>query len=153
MIQRIQSLYLLLVAILNGLLFVLPLNDMLSGGHIIRISVTGIFELIDDKTILIADLFPLLVINSISIVLAFAAIFLYKNRKAQMRLTIYNSLINVSITFLALFYAYQVASTHNIQLGFSIGLILPLIGAFLSFLAFKAIKKDDNLVKSIDRIR
>jgi len=153
MIQRIQSLYLLMAAILNSLLFIFPLNEMISSNHILTISVLGIFEQTDNQATLIADLFPLLAINVVSLLLSLISIFLYKNRKAQMRLTIYNSIINLSIALLALFYASQIASIHNINLGFSIGLMFPFIGAFLSFIAFKAIKKDDNLIKSVDRIR
>jgi len=153
MIQRIQSIYLLLVAILNSLLFVFPLNEMISGEHVIRLSILGLYDVTLEKSTLIADLFPLLAIVTVSILLSLIAIFLYKNRKLQMRISIYNSILGLGTIFLTLFYAYQIANTNQSQLGFSIGLVLPLIGSFFSFLAYKAIQKDDNLVKSVDRIR
>ena len=153
MIQRIQSIYLLMVATLNGLLFIFPLNEIISNNHILSISVMGVFEITGEQSVLIADLYPLLVINLVAILLAFVSIFLFKNRKMQMRLTVYNSIVNLSILTLALFYTYQIATIHNISLGFSVGLIFPLISAFFSYLAFRAIQKDDNLIKSIDRIR
>lgn len=153
MIQRIQSIYLLLVAILNGLLFVLPLNEMVSGSHILRLSINGLYDITEKENILVADLFPLLAIVSVSILLSVIAIFLYKNRKVQMRIAIYNSALGLGTTFLTLFYAYQISTTNETELGFSIGLLIPITGSILSFLAFKAIKKDDDLVKSVDRIR
>ncbi len=153
MIQRIQSIYLLIAASLNGLLFIFPLNEILSNNHILSISIMGISEQTGDKSIFIIDLFPLLIINLVALLLSLISLFLFKNRKVQMRLTIYNSIINLSILVLAIFYTYQITSIHDVNFGFSIGLMFPLTGAIFSFLAFRAIKNDDNLVKSIDRIR
>jgi len=153
MIQRIQSLYLLVAALLNSLLFFIPLNEMISGDHILRLSVQGLYDVTTAESVLISDLFALMIIVIISTALAFISIFLYKNRKLQMRMALYNSILELGITFLTLYFAYQIATTHETTLGFSIGLIIPIIGSVLSYLAFRAIKKDDDLVKSVDRIR
>ena len=153
MIQRIQSIYLFLVAILNSLLFILPLNEMVSGSHILRLSIFGLSDITDHGNILIVDLFPLLVIVSVSILLSLVGIFLFKNRKIQMRLSMYTSILGLGTTFLTFFYAYQITSTNSTELGFSVGLLLPIISSIFAFLAFRAIKRDDKLIKSVDRIR
>lgn len=153
MIQRIQTLYLLIGAILYSLLFFIPLNEMLAGGHLLELSINGLVEICSDKIDPIIDLYPLLILTSVSILLLTITIFLFKNRKLQMRLSIYSTIIGLGITFLIFFYTYQIASTNQIQMGFSIGMLIPLSSSILSFLAYRAIKKDDELVKSIDRIR
>ena len=150
MIQRIQSLYLLIVVILNSLLFILPLNEMNTNNGILKLSILG---LSNSKTGLYTELFPLLALTIIIILIALFTIFLYKNRKIQMRLSLYNSVLGLSLSFLAIYYASQIANSNQTSLGFSVGLLIPIIGSIISFLAFKAIQKDDKLVKSIDRIR
>lgn len=150
MIQRIQSLYLLIVVILNSLLFILPLNEMNTNNGILKLSILG---LSNSKTGQYTELFPLLALTIIIILIALFTIFLYKNRKIQMRLSLYNSVLGLSLSFLAIYYASQIANSNQTSLGFSVGLLIPIIGSIISFLAFKAIQKDDKLVKSIDRIR
>ena len=153
MIQRIQTLYLLIITILNSLLFILPLNVLALPSSNIKISILGLYSVKDGLSTLETQLFPLLALTSIIILIAFVTIFLYKKRKLQMRLSLYNSVLGLGLSFLAIYFTTQEAELNHTQISFSIGLIIPIIGSILSFLAFKAIKKDDDLVRSIDRIR
>jgi uncharacterized membrane protein len=153
MIQRIQSLYLALVAMVYSSLFYLPINEMISGTHVLKLSIWGLFEITGDQEELITEAFPLLIITSISILIALVSIFLFKNRKLQMRLSNYNSILSVGMMGLMAFYVYQIATSNQTEIGFSIGLIVPVIALIFSVLAFRAIRKDELLIKSIDRIR
>ncbi len=153
MIQRIQSLYLALVAMVYSSLFYLPINEMMSDNHVLKLSVWGLFEITGNEETLITEAFPLLIIACISILIALFSIFLFKNRKLQMRLSNYNSILSLAMIALMSYYVYQISSTNQTEFGFSIGLLVPLIALIFSILAFRAIRKDELLVRSIDRIR
>ena len=118
MIQRIQSLYLLLTAVLGAVLYFIGGNLTLTiNVLIITISALSLFT-----------------------------IFLFSKRKIQIMLTkILIALIVISICY----YALGIMSEHSA----SIGLIIPPIQLLLAVLTYFSIKRDDNLVKSYDRLR
>ena len=153
MIQRIQSIYLLIVTIITSILFVTPLNILRLPNAEIKVSILGLFSVINSESTLITPLYPLLALTSIIIIIAFVSIFLFKNRKIQMRLSLYNSVLGLSLSFISIYFITQEANINHTQISFSIGLLIPIIGAIFSFLAFRAINKDDKLIRSVDRIR
>lgn len=88
----------------------------------------------------------------ISAALSVVTIFMYKNRKRQMLVNGVNILLNI------LLIGYLAYSLSTLPGGFSnsekgIGLIVPFISILLVFIANRAIKKDEELVKSVDRFR
>jgi hypothetical protein len=143
MIQRIQTVYLLLASIISGvLIFFFNLWKSFE---------KNIFalDLIDNESYVL-KLIPVLFL--ISAILAFVAVFLFKNRKLQFvigRLTILVNLIllgvliNVSLTLPG-----EAAVSEK-----GIGMFVPILAILLLVLANKAIKKDEDLVKSVDRLR
>ncbi len=153
MIQRIQTVYLLLASIAYSLLFYFPINEMLFGNRVLVLNIWGLYEQNGDNLEQIAEAYPILILSILSVILPFLIIFLFKNRKLQMRLTLNASIISLGLMGLNLYYLYQVATTNETQIGFSVGLVLPLVAFILQILAFRAIRKDDLLIKSIDRIR
>lgn len=133
MIQRIQSLWLLLSAGLMGALFVVPY---------IR---TG-----NTYTELPIHLVAVKVLSILSIVVTFMSIFMFKNRKTQ------RTIVRLGLVLKVLVVTYIACSVLILLKGviaFDWGVALPIAAMILDFLAMKAIKKDDDLVKSIDRIR
>ncbi len=153
MIQRIQTVYLLLASIAYSLLFYFPINEMLFGNRVLVLNIWGLYEQNGDNLEQIAEAYPILILSILSVILPFLIIFLFKNRKLQMRLTLNASIISLGLMGLNLYYLYHVATTNETQIGFSVGLVLPLVAFILQILAFRAIRKDDLLIKSIDRIR
>jgi hypothetical protein len=153
MIQRIQSLYLLLVTVLYSLLFIIPLNQLIAANHVLELNIFGIYELETSGKTLIASLYPILILVIVSILISLISIFLFKKRKIQMRLSMYNAILGIGIEALALFYIYRVAENNDSSFGFAPGLLIPIVSSIFSFLAFKSIDKDEKLVRSIDRIR
>lgn len=79
-------------------------------------------------------------------------IFLYKNRKVQMTLIKIVILLNILLLGLLVYWLLNLPG-ENIFSEKGIGVIVPLVSIVLLLLAHKAIKKDDNLVKSVDRLR
>jgi len=144
MIQRIQSVYLLLAALASGgLIFVLNLWTTVKGTDVFAL------DLFNDD-VMLAKLIPILFI--VSAMDAFIAIFLFKNRKLQFvvtRIVILTQLILLGILiYLSLTLSGETAVSEK-----GIGMFLPIIVILLSVLANKAIKKDEDLVKSVDRLR
>lgn len=86
-------------------------------------------------------------------VLSFAIIFMYKSRKNQLRLTGLLILLIILLIAATAFFAYSVIQSRDAELVSWYKLILPLLMLAASFLAFRGIRKDENLVRSYDRLR
>ncbi|MFK7749754.1 MAG: DUF4293 domain-containing protein [Kordia sp.] len=136
MIQRIQSLYMLLVAIVaGGLTFVFNL-----------------YTLESEVEIFAKDDYLYLGLFSASAVFALITIFLFKNRKLQFVLNRFNILFHLIL--LGIFAYRMLIVSGEIEISEKgIGVVLPLISIVLLVLANRAIKKDEDLVKSVDRLR
>jgi len=86
-------------------------------------------------------------------VLSSITISLFKNRRVQLILCkLLLTLISAFITALVI-YSYMVISRYNVELMPGIKMSVPVIQLILVVLAYRGIKKDDNLVKSYDRLR
>ena len=93
MIQRIQTLFLLAVVVLSGLLLTGDLLIMNSGsGTLFTISFQGLGE---EGGEIIQRLWPLSFLMALVPVLALVAIFLYRKRSTQMRVTMITLLLSL----------------------------------------------------------
>ena len=136
MIQRIQSIYLGIVALVAG---VLPFFVNL------WINAKGAAIYAQDE-LLIAGAFY------ISGALALLTIFLFKNRKNQFVVNRLNMILNL---FLLGFFVYRSLNLSG-EASVSekgIGMLIPVFSIVFLVLANRAIKKDEDLVKSVDRLR
>lgn len=143
MIQRIQSIYLLLVGILSSLLFFFPFQKNIVGLSEIKAIQLGLMES-ENNLLLIAS-----ILNLIILVDSITAIFFFKNRRLQMILCLYLMAMNIALLGLMYFGSAQIDGIPTYQLPF----IIPVINIILSIFAYKNIKRDEELVKSADRIR
>ncbi len=136
MIQRIQTIYLLLATAASlGLPAVLSLYSDSNGDAVWA-----------KDNLLYLGLF------AGSALLSFIAIFLYKNRQHQFVLGRLNIILNF-VLLGVLVYQSQILSGGTAVLEKGIGMIIPLVSIVLIALANKAIKRDEDLVKSVDRLR
>jgi hypothetical protein len=143
MIQRIQTIYLFLASIVSGgLIFMFNLWSTLKE----QIYVVDLFvkELISFKMI------PIMFF--VSAILSIVTIFLYKDRKLQFVVGRIIILINLFLLAL-LIYLSLTLSGETLVSEKGIGMFLPILAILLVVLANKAIKKDEDLVKSADRLR
>ncbi|WP_150451948.1 DUF4293 domain-containing protein [Arenibacter lacus] len=136
MIQRIQTLYLIVVIILGAVLpFFVNLWSDAAGN-----------ELYADNAVFVSLAFYG------SAVLALVAIMMYKNRKNQFVMNRLNMILNL---FLLGFFVYRSLNlsgeTSVSEKG--IGMLIPVFSIVFLVLANRAIKKDEDLVKSVDRLR
>lgn len=91
-----------------------------------------------------------------SIVFSLITIFLYKNRAMQIRLT--QIIIALNIGLLISLYSYindasNIIGSTDFDTQYKLTLALPTVSMVLSVLALSGIKKDENLLKSLDRLR
>jgi len=137
MIQRIQSIYLLISFILITLMLFLPL------------------VIIDEMVINASNKQTLAVTILVSLIalISLVTIFLYKKRNLQVRLCIYNMLLMVAVEGLLYYYVYKITKELDAIVQYQFAAILPLIALILTYLALRAIRRDDAIVKSLDRIR
>lgn len=152
MIQRRQSLYLLIVFILTVLLFTGPLAFISTEGGGIYFKHHGAFDTNDVK--LGVSSWPVTVMLSISAVLSFLTIFSYMNRTRQMRLTVFLMIFNLGFIGMAYYYvSYIMHNFEGQQFMFQWRIVIPPVMLVLLVLAFLGIRKDELLIKAADRIR
>jgi len=141
MIQRIQSLWLLIVAIAAFATYTLTLyvGKMADGAE-------KVFQLADDF---------LLVIVIIALgLLALINLFLFKNRKLQFKLSVTGVILSIGFIFLEYLRVEDFKRDNIIQSGaYQIGALLPILMVIFFFLAARGVYKDEKLIKSMDRLR
>ena len=149
MIQRIQTIYLLLSIVLMVALNWLPLTTF---GEL-NFFTYGILATAGECALAITT-YPIAVTIIASTILALIAIFMYKNRMKQVKvvsISIFLDIMFYPIFAAYIWYAKDLLSDINYSLSFA--LLIPIISIILKFLAAKAIKADEKLVRSADRIR
>ena len=140
MIQRIQSIILLLAAGAFGALFALPIATTAEP------SVQGIFA---DSIYNLADSTTLTVLVGFGVLIALIAIFSFKNRKRQILIGYLGMLTAVGIAVASFVMLYQSETTSTYQAG----MFVPAVAVVLFAVANYFIRKDDKLVRSMDRLR
>jgi hypothetical protein len=155
MIQRIQSIYLLLTTALS---FLFLKGSFLSFTDNAGLPIIFTFNGIEKRTggtenELIQNVWPFTIVLVLVALLALITIFLYKKRTLQLLMTkILIGLISVLI-IISVCYSYIIISKFGGTIIPGVKMALPLVLLVFSILAFRGIRKDDMLVKSYDRLR
>lgn len=154
MIQRIQTIYLLIAAFLVGSLFFVPFAELANGmGGIYRFDIKGFYLIGAQNSELIFSSLPIAVVGIISILFIIATIFQYNKRARQITFSKLNILILLTLSGLISYYAWRCVQLIAGSFSPKIYLVFPLIAIILIYLAIKGIIKDERLLKSMDRIR
>lgn len=92
---------------------------------------------------------------ALSALLAFVNIFLYKKRKQQIKICLITALLIVFyyVTTMVYLTTYLNKIPTEYTLSIQFGIIIPVVALILDLLAMNKIKKDEKLVRSLDRIR
>lgn len=136
MLQRIQSIYLFIAALVSG---IAPLF-------------LGLYADAQGNAVFAKDDMLLLGMFLASAVLCVITIFLFKKRQNQFVLGRLTILLNFALLGV-LVYRSQILSGGAAALEKGIGMAIPLVSIVFIALANKAIKRDEDLVKSVDRLR
>lgn len=155
MIQRKQTLFMVLSAILSGLLFVLPLASFDYSNYMMNLSILGVDNQIDATYFGSSYTWPLVVLT---IFMALTPIFTalrYKHRQQQVKFSQLVMFFNVVfICLVLLYYVSDIQRTIVAEVvKYRIGIFIPLVNMVLEYFAIRGVKKDIELLKSIDRLR
>ena len=153
MLQRIQTVYLLIIVALTVALLFLPLAVLQSGDQLFTFDASGLSTMTEQPELIYPTwgLFALVVIVSL---LAFVTIFLFKNRILQIRLCIFNAILMFGIYGLFAFFTWIMkGQLETASMSFKFALSFPLVSLILDYLAIRNIGADEALVRSLDRFR
>ena len=145
MIQRIQTIYFLLAAIAFGVMFLLPMAQ----------SNKTAAMFFSDQQFTITDHTILLILTILGILSALFAIFLFAKRPVQIKLGYIVVLLAVALPLASYLLLNQQVATLDttVQVSQQPGMLIPLGGLLFGVLAIMNIRKDEKLVKSMDRLR
>jgi len=158
MIQRIQSLYLLLAAIIAVVVVFIPI------GYIYTVDASLVFtsfvlkEDIPNGAVKMQTLY-IAIMLFVSAALSIYALFNYKNRRKQTKINNFNMILLFVVLVLMLYVFPDVLFSREgyilnpEEFKFNYWIMMGVLPPFFIFLANRAIKKDENLVRSADRLR
>ncbi|MGC4058758.1 MAG: DUF4293 domain-containing protein [Chitinophagaceae bacterium] len=142
MIQRIQSVWLFVAAFVSAALFIFPLYHYTQGGT--------------EQLMGARNEYLLLVLATLMTLLPMVAIFQFRNRKRQ------KGMVWTAILTAAAFIAVMLMKIQNLKNAgqpaindnFALpGPVIPVLTIVFLFLALSGIKKDEELLRSVDRLR
>lgn len=143
MIQRIQSVWLLLAAACAAALFFFPIYG-------------GVLQNDTVDNYLASSSYLLFLLAIISAALPFITIFLFRNRKLQLKLTFLNILVGIGLIVMIYLKANEFAAQNATVFkssSYKIAAALPVLAIILSIMAYRGISTDEKMVKSADRLR
>lgn len=152
MIQRIQTLFLLLALVCMAIFYFVPFGslEMTTEAGITDVPM-GLYG-VDFGEEHYSTL-PLLILLSFVVLTLVFTIFLFKHRVLQMRICVFNLILALGCSGLAFFFLYQASEKFATNYSTSILVVLPIVAAIFIALAIRGIAKDEALIRSIDRIR
>jgi hypothetical protein len=151
MLQRIQTLYLLGAAVFTILMLVMPLAEILTEEGIVY---TGTSRgLLENGELVVATL-PVTILVVVTGLLLLISILLFRNRKLQIRLCVYAIILEFGL--MGLMYYFWVVILRQLQVDsylIKVAVVFPALSIILVYLAFRGIRRDEILIRSIDKIR
>ncbi|MFY0607859.1 MAG: DUF4293 domain-containing protein [Cyclobacteriaceae bacterium] len=162
MIQRIQSVFLLLVAIVMVTTLFLPMWAKFDP-EVMEVATLNAFQLVyasvdeagNETVMAVTDTYIISGLALLGAAIALFSIFQFKNRLRQIQLGALNSLVMggcLGVTYYYTTKGEQMLGQETLG-NFQMGFYIIAAALFFNSLANRFIRKDDRLVKSADRIR
>jgi hypothetical protein len=153
MIQRIQTLYLLLIAGLAMAMLFLPLAVIHSGDAFYTFDASGMSTMTTPAK-LVYPAWALMALASIISLLALITVFLYKKRILQIRFCVFNTILLLAFYGLFAFFVWKIAGqSETFHFSVRIALSFPLVALIFNYLAIRNIGADEVLIRSLNRLR
>lgn len=163
MIQRVQTIYLLIVVVLLACLFGLASVSYATAEQNVVLLASGLHAEPQSAQVSgaidFASTWPLTALTLLAGVMALLSIFLFKRRMLQIRLCAVNIVLLLGLQVMlpllgrALKTAYFGVNADSVMQQWHLPAVFPVVGAILTFLALRAIGRDEALVRSLDRLR
>lgn len=154
MIQRVQSIYLFLALITILLTFVFEFAKIKTPDGVYMYDIYGVYfegKLLEQPNMNVFQL----ILGGITSVMTILTIGLFKSRNLQIKICRINFLLSVIFLVLVFVGEYEVINLagEEAETTYLIGTFLPAATIAFLFLALRGIKKDEDLVKSLERLR
>jgi len=155
MIQRIQTLFLSVAIITCSLLFFFPIATYQHDLFTYKLFATHLIYIEEQTIINFWATSPMLFLFVGSMLLSITAIFTYKKRRLQLLFVNINILFTIILVALIfLFYSdHFFRQIVKVPPSYQFGGFIPLVSLVFLILAFRAIRKDEALLKSSERLR
>ena len=154
MIQRIQTIYMLISAISSGFLIKGGIVNFIDkAGQKYFTGFSGIYKLNESGNELVTRSVPLSVLIIMIPVLSVITTLIFKYRRVQKVLSLVLVTFSACLIILLTYYSIFLITNYDTQLVPGVKMLLPLIILITALLAYLGISKDDRIVKSYDRLR
>jgi Co/Zn/Cd efflux system component len=144
MIQRIQTVYLLLASVIGALFFFFPIVSVM-GESAFSLELMVKNNYISNT--------PFLLLAILFVGLNVVSIFLFGNRKRQMLLVRFGIYSVISFVLLAAINIYRLYQLVGAEVKIGWVVYAALLAIVFNVLAFRGVKKDEDLIRAADRIR
>ncbi|RZM21816.1 MAG: DUF4293 family protein, partial [Pedobacter sp.] len=118
----------------------------------LNLLVTGIYQQAGGTSVKLQEFMPLLITTVVTALIAFINIFNFKNRTAQKRVATVNIILIIGLCFW-IFQSAQHMTGGLIGSKAQAGVVLPVLGIIFLALGIRGINKDEQLIRSADRLR
>ncbi len=149
MLQRIQTLHLLVISALCGLMFFLPLMWFAHEGD--QVSMTALGLMVEDTTIGRTPIYLPILLGAATL-LPLVTIFLFKRRMLQIRLCAVEAVLLIGVAAMEAMLYFGPQNTLDAG-ALQPASFAPVAALLFVWLAARAIFRDELLVRSLDRIR
>ncbi|MFW9596887.1 MAG: DUF4293 domain-containing protein [Paludibacter sp.] len=156
MLQRIQTLYLLLVVVLTSITLFTVQAGFISNTNVATqyiLNFKGVSQVLPNGLSLVQNTWALTAISALIPAVALVTIFLFKKRFLQIRLSIVNIVLLGGYYALLFIYLWQAGVQLDAKWYLKIVTAFPLVSIVLTFMSLRAIGRDEALIKSLNRIR
>jgi hypothetical protein len=161
MIQRIQTIYLVVSFLAACLIFFFPIASYTLGSSVDDYMGTVIFYVYtivkqpETLEISYGTLFflPMIIITLAVLFLTVFSIVQYKKRLKQLKLVNFAILLSIVLIVMLFFYTDKISKDISITTAYKVGSVFPLISLVFLILATRGIKYDERMVRSMDRLR
>ncbi|WP_214228721.1 DUF4293 domain-containing protein [Pedobacter sp. B4-66] len=155
MIQRVQSIWLLLAALTLTCMLFLPFLTKNVNGSEFSIYTNGLHQTISGDSGTgqkVEPFLPLFISNIAIAVLCIVTLFSFKNRTIQKRLASVTIILTIALSFWGFNYAQKIPGGIE-GATYGIAAFLPILSILFCALAIRGIRKDEQLLRSADRLR
>lgn len=162
MIQRIQTIFLFVAAVAMICMLFFPIWQKINSANTEMATLTSIsmnYQQLDGEGTVVEaaskDTFYIAILACISAAIAGFSIFQYNNRLRQIQLGALNSFIVMITMFTCIYFIFksEAVLAPELQGTYLIGFYFPVVALLCNMIANRFIRRDEQLVRSADRIR
>lgn len=154
MIQRKQSIFILVAMLLVGYLMLWPIDIFAGPQGMIELTWTGLWDVtpgVQDPHLRSLTALSFLIV--LELILNFLGLFMYRHRSAQLRVIGVGAGLAIGISAVLVYLGVSTAGQLELEWHFCAKWLVPIAVAVLDILAYRFISDDEALVRSLNRLR